>query len=331
MSEVKLLGSILVTGASGFVGNALTQKWLSIEASVVAAVRLLPSHVVPCCKSSDEYQSPRWQVVGDISATTDWRDALTGVHVVVHCAARAHVMRELMTDALAAFCEVNVAGTLRLAQQAAAAGVQRFVFLSSIGVNGNQSTEPFTEASVPHPHDAYAVSKFEAEQALLDLSAQTGMEVVIIRPPLVYGPGAPGNFGSLVRAVQRGLPLPLGAVHNQRSLVALDNLVSLVLLCADRDRSPQAANQVFVVADGEDVSTSTLLRKVARAAGRPSRLLPVPASWLRAGASLLGKRAVADRLLGNLQVDATKARTLLGWQPVVTMDEQLAKMFPQKD
>ncbi len=157
------------------------------------------------------------------------------------------------------------------------------------------------------------------------------MEVVIIRPPLVYGPSAPGNFGSLVRALQRGLPLPLGALHNQRSLVALDNLVSLVLLCADRDRSPEAANQVFVVADGEDVSTTTLLRKVAQAAGRPSRLLPVPAWLLRAGASLLGKRAVADRLLGNLQVDATKARTLLGWRPVVTMDEQLAKMFEHKD
>lgn len=153
------------------------------------------------------------------------------------------------------------------------------------------------------------------------------MEVVIIRPPLVYGIGVKGNFAGMAKAVQRGLPLPLGAVHNQRSLVALDNLVSLVLLCADRERSPQAANQVFVVADGEDVSTSTLLRKVARAAGRPSRLLPVPASWLRAGAGLLGKRTVADRLLGNLQVDATKARTLLGWQPVVTMDEQLAKMF----
>lgn len=166
---------------------------------------------------------------------------------------------------------------------------------------------------------------------MLNLAVKTGMEVVIIRPPLVYGPGAPGNFRSLVRWVQRGLPLPLGAVHNQRSLVALDNLVSLVLLCAERARSPKAANQVFVVADGEDVSTSTLLRKVARAAGRPSRLLPVPAGWLRAGASLLGKRAVADRLLGNLQVDATKARTLLGWQPVVTMDEQLAKMFEHKD
>ena len=165
----------------------------------------------------------------------------------------------------------------------------------------------------------------------MQLAKETRMEMVIVRPPLIYGPGVKGNFASLVRWVQRGLPLPLGTVHNQRSFVALDNLVSLILLCADRERSPLSADHVFVVADGEDVSTSTLLRKVVRAAGRPSRLLPVSASWLRAGASLLCKLTVADRLLGNLQVDATKARTLLGWQLVVTMDEQLAKMFEHKD
>lgn len=311
----------LLTGATGFIGRHIAQELTVHGARVVMAVRAAPKN------SSSTHPGLCWQEVGDINSKTDWQPALQGVQAVVHCAARAHVLREDAADALAAYREVNVAGTLRLAQQAAASGVQRFVFLSSIGVNGNQSSEPFTEATDPHPHDAYAVSKFEAEQALLDLAAQTGMEVVIIRPPLVYGPGAPGNFGSLVRVAQRGLPLPLGAVHNQRSFVALENLVSLVLLCADRARSPLAANQVFVVADGEDVSTSTLLRKLARAAGRPSRLLPVPASWLRAGASLLGKRAVADRLLGNLQVDATKARTLLGWRPVVSMDAQLAKMF----
>jgi nucleoside-diphosphate-sugar epimerase len=316
---------ILLTGATGFIGRAVTTTLLENSSFVVATVRARVTQAMPVCEAL------RWVVVGDIHAQTVWQPYLDGVQTVVHCAGRAHVLREQATDAQAAFLEVNVAGTLRLAQQAAVAGVQRFVFLSSIGVNGNQTSVPFDEAATPHPHDAYAVSKFEAEQALLALAAQTGMEVVIIRPPLVYGPGAPGNFASLVRWVQRGLPLPLGAVHNQRSFVALDNLVSMVLLCADRALSPQAANQVFVVADGEDVSTSTLLRKVARAAGRPSRLLPVPASWLRAGAGLLGKRAVADRLLGNLQVDATKARTLLGWRPVITMDEQLAKMFEHKD
>lgn len=316
---------LLLTGATGFIGRSVTAALLANGESVVATVRARHAQATPVANGL------RWVAVGDINAQTVWQTPLADVDTVVHCAARAHVLHEQATDPLASFREVNVAGTLRLAQHAAAAGVQRFVFLSSIGVNGNQTTTPFNEAATPHPHDAFAVSKLEAEQALLALAAQTGMEVVIIRPPLVYGPGAPGNFASLVRWVQRGLPLPLGAVHNQRSFVALDNLVSLVLLCADRARSPQAANQVFVVADGEDVSTSTLLRKVARAVGRPSRLLPVTASWLRAGAGLLGKRAVADRLLGNLQVDATKARTLLGWRPVVTMDEQLAKMFEHKD
>jgi nucleoside-diphosphate-sugar epimerase/lipopolysaccharide/colanic/teichoic acid biosynthesis glycosyltransferase len=319
---------VLITGAIGFVGQAVSQALLQAGQPVVAAVRQLPAEVAQPRYPSDATRvAPIWQVVGPINAQTDWQGALQGVQTVVHCAARAHVMREQAADVLAAYREVNVQGTLRLAQQAAAVGVRRFVFLSSIGVNGNHSTTPFTEADAPKPHDAYAVSKLEAENALLELAAQTGMEVVIIRPPLVYGPNAPGNFGSLVRWVQRGLPVPLGAVHNQRSLVALDNLVSLVLLCADRERSPQAANQVFVVADGEDASTTTLLRKVAQAAGCPSRLLPVPAWLLRAGATLLGKRAVADRLLGNLQLDATKARTLLGWRPVVTMEQQLAAMF----
>lgn len=315
----------LVTGASGFIGRHIASELSTQGAGVVASVRAAPENWVSA------YSGLRWCIVGDINSQTDWQPALQGVQTVLHCAARAHVMLENAVDALSQYREVNVVGTLRLAQQAAVLGVKRFVYLSSIGVNGNQSTTPFTEASEPQPHDAYAISKWEAEQALLTLAGQTGMEVVVIRPPVVYGPGAPGNFGSMVRWVQRGVPLPLGAVSNQRSLVALDNLVSLVLLCADRARSPQAANQVFVVADGEDLSTSALLRKVARAAGRPSRLLPVPSSWLRAGASLLGKRPVADRLLGDLQVDATKARRLLGWQPVVTMDEQLAKMFKYKD
>lgn len=314
----------LITGASGFIGRSLAASFCDEGLPLVLCARDLINII-------DIHVDNKLIALESIDSRTNWLAALEGVKVVVHCAARAHVMREHEADALAAYREVNVAGTLNLAQQAAAAGVKRFVFLSSIGVNGNKSNLPFTEASAPQPHDAYAVSKQEAELALLELAAKTRMEVVIIRPPLVYGHGAPGNFGSLVRLVERGLPLPLGGVHNQRSLVALDNLVSLVLLCADPSRSPKAANQVFVVADGEDVSTSTLLRKVARAAGRPCLLLPVPSSWLRAGAFMLGKRAMADRLLGNLQVDATKARTLLGWQPVVTMDEQLAKMFEHKD
>jgi nucleoside-diphosphate-sugar epimerase/lipopolysaccharide/colanic/teichoic acid biosynthesis glycosyltransferase len=312
----------LISGATGFVGKAVAQALLAAGQPVVAAVRQLPS------STPLQHTNLHCYAVGKVNNQTDWQPSLREVHTVVHCAARAHVMRDYTADVLAAYREVNVAGTLHLAHQAAAAGVRRFVFISSIGVNGNQSAKPLTEADAPHPQDAYGVSKLEAEQALMAMAARTGMEVVIIRPPLVYGPAVPGNFARLVLWVQSGVPLPLGAVHNRRSLVALDNLVNFVLLCADRTRSPQAANQVFLVADGEDVSTTTLLRKVAQAAGLPSRLLPVPAWLLRAGASLLGKRALAERLLGNLQVDATKARTLLGWRPVVTMHQQLAAMFP---
>ena len=312
---------ITVTGATGFMGVALCVALQGRGFGVRGTVRSL--------NSVSPVPGVEYCAIGNIGGTTDWIKALAGVDCVIHCAARAHVMREHVADALAAYREVNVAGTLHLAQQAAESGVQRFVFISSIKVNGEAALpgQPFTEQCASAPQDAYGQSKAEAEQAMLALAAQTGMEVVIIRPPLVYGPGVKGNFACMVKAVQRGIPLPLGTVHNQRSLVALDNLVSLVLLCADRALSPQAANQVFVVADGEDVSTTTLLRKVARAAGRPSRLLPVPPELLRAVSSLLGKRAVADRLLGNLQVDTTKARTLLGWRPVVTMDEQLAAMF----
>jgi nucleoside-diphosphate-sugar epimerase/lipopolysaccharide/colanic/teichoic acid biosynthesis glycosyltransferase len=314
---------ILVTGPTGFVGKAVVEALLASGQPVVAVVRHLLS------STPLQHANPQWHAVGSFNNQTKWQPALYGVHTVVHCAARTHVMREHTADALAAYREVNVAGTLHLAQQAAAAGVQRFVFISSIKVNGESTLpgQPFTEQCAPAPQDAYGQSKAAAEQALLALAAQTGMEVVIIRPPLIYGPGVKGNFAGMAKALQRGLPLPLGAVHNQRSLVALDNLVSLVQLCADRTRSPQAAKQVFVVADGEDISTTTLLRKVAQAAGRPIRLLPVPTWLLRSGASLLGKRTLADRLLDNLQVDATKARTLLGWRPVVTMDEQLAAMF----
>ena len=311
----------LVTGATGFVGANIAQALLASGESISCAVRLMPSEL------TFNEAGVRWHVVGDINSGTEWQSALQGVQTVVHCAARAHVLQEKAIDPIAAYRKVNTEGTYRLAQQCAAAGVKRFVFLSSIGVNGNQTSVPFTEAHLPNPCDAYAVSKLEAEQVLLNLADQTGMEVVIIRPPLVYGPGASGNFAILVNWMLRGLPLPLGSVHNQRSLIAVDNLVSLVLLCADRARTPQVVNQVFLVADGEDVSTSTLLRKVARAAGQPNRLLSVSPSLLLKSAHLLGKRSVADRLLGNLQVDASKARTLIGWRPVVTIDEQLAKMF----
>jgi nucleoside-diphosphate-sugar epimerase len=282
--------------------------------------------------------------VGDLSAQTDWSEALAGVEAVVHTAARVHVMDDTAADPLTEFRRVNVAGTLNLARQAAAAGVKRFVFLSSIKVNGEATPAPhpsplpkgarekerekFSADDVPAPQDPYGVSKMEAEQGLRQIAAETGMEVVIIRPPLVYGPGVKGNFTALMRAVQRGWPLPLGAVHNQRSLVALDNLVNFIVTCLSH---PQAADQTFLVSDGQDLSTTELVRGLARVAGVPARLLPVPVWALQAGAALLGKGNAVQRLCGNLQVDISKARSLLGWTPPVSVDEGLRRAMRTGD
>lgn len=308
----------LLTGATGFIGKHIAQELLLEGARVVVAARQTPDVLVTNHKRFE------WHIVGDINSETNWLSVVQGVDTVVHCAGRAHVMREQTTDALAAYREVNVAGTLWLAKQAVAAGVRRFVFLSSIGVNGGQTApgKPFSEADRPKPHNAYALSKWEAEQGLLCIADETRLEVVIIRPPLVYGFGAPGNFGSLMRAVQRSWALPLGAVHNQRSLVALDNLVDFIVTCTTH---PQAANQTFLVSDGQDLSTSELVRGMAKAAGVPARLLPVPVWALQAGASLIGKGDVVQRLCGNLQVDILKARNLLGWVPPVSVEEGLRR------
>jgi nucleoside-diphosphate-sugar epimerase len=318
---------ILITGANGFVGQAVARALLKTGHSVITTSRQLSPAVTLNDVASDF--APISYVVESIDGQTDWRNALLGVETVVHCAARVHIMSKSAANMLDAYRDVNVNGTLCLARQAVVAGVKRFVFLSTIGVNGNQSLTPFTESDVPNPQNAYSVSKLEAENGLFELAAQTGLEVVIIRPPLVYGPNAPGNFGKLVRWIKSGIPLPLGSLHNQRSLVALDNLVSLVVMCANRMISMSAANQLFLVADGEDVSITSLLRKVAIASGSTSRLVSVQPELLRLSASLLGKGAMAESLLSNLQVDATKARVLLGWQPVVTLDQGLEKIFPR--
>ena len=320
---------LMVTGATGFVGKALISDLLSKTVEVKALLRQ-PSVALPL--------TVKQVVVGDlVDLTLDdpsiaLRNAFNGVEVVVHAAARAHVMNDDAFDPLAEFRKVNRDATVVLARLAAESCVKRFVFLSSIGVNGNNSKKPFSEKDSPEPHDLYAISKYEAEQGLLDLAKKTGMEVVIIRPPLVYGPNAPGNFGSMVKWMGRHIPLPFGAIHNQRSLVALDNLVNFISLCADRAKSPQAANQVFLISDGEDVSTTQLLRKVGQALHPQSPssikawLVPVPVSIMTFFAKFLGKGDVANRLFGSLQVDSSKARDLLGWEPVITMDEQLAKM-----
>lgn len=307
--------TILVTGASGFLGSAVVVALLQYDYSVVGSVR---SFAGGC----------HWGLVetGSITAATDWSEALTGKFAVIHCAARVHVMDDSEDDPLTVFRDVNVKGTLNLARQAVAAGVKRFIFISSIKVNGEQTAvgQPFSSQDTPSPEDFYGISKHEAEQGLRELAAETGMEVVIIRPPLVYGPGVKGNFASMVKLVGKGLPMPLGAIHNKRSFVALDNLVDLIITCIDH---PGAANETFLVSDGEDLSTTLLLRGVAEAMGKPSRLISVPASVLQFGATLLGKKAVAQRLLGSLQVDISHTQKCLNWAPPLTVKQGFQRCF----
>lgn len=307
---------LLVTGASGFLGNALLQRLVKNDHAVRASVRNFGD--ISLLGKADIVK------VDGLAMATNWSNALAGIDVVVHCAARVHVMQDNIQNPLTAYREVNVDGTLALARQAAQAGVRRFVFVSSIGVNGNTNNFPFTEKDMPNPIGPYAQSKWEGEQGLQSICQQTSMELVIIRPPLVYGPNAPGNFGKLVRWVTSGVPLPLGAIQcNRRSLVALDNLVDFLALCADRERSPNAANELFLISDNQDISTTELLHKVAQAFGVKVHLLSVPLPMLRFFAQVLGKSEEANRLWGSLSVDSSKARTLLGWKPVVTIDDQL--------
>jgi len=257
---------------------------------------------------------------------TDWSKALLGVHCVVHCAARVHMMRETAGDPLTAFREVNVVGTRRLAEAAAAAGVRRLVFLSSVKVMGEitRAGRPFRVDDGPQPVDPYGQSKWEAEQALRDVSRNTGMELVVIRPPLVYGPGVRANFLRLMKVVERGWPLPLGAIDNRRSMVALDNLVDLVALCV---RHPQAAGQTFFVSDGIDLSTAGLVRAMAAARGVAPRLWSVPVWWLRLAGAVTGHRATVSRLVDSLQVDLQPTCERLDWQPVLSPEEGLRRMF----
>lgn len=306
---------VLVTGGLGFVGNALAGGAASRGFKVCVSSRQ---------KLTTQDNRIGYFQVGDLDPATDWFAALQGIEAVVHCAGRAHVMKDLVSDPLAAFRITNLAGTLNLAHQAVNAGIKRFVFISSIGVNGSRTAigKPFSEADKPSPHNAYALSKWEAEQGLLRIADQTGLEVVIIRPPLVYGWNAPGNFGSLMRAVQRGWPLPLGAIHNQRSLIALDNLVDFIITCVTH---PKAANQTFLISDGQDLSTTELVRGMAQAARMPARLLPVPVWALEWAGRLAGKGDTIQRLCGNLQIDSSKARDLLGWESKVSVQEGLRR------
>jgi len=317
---------VLVTGATGFIGSALIEYLVNIQGcAVVGMVRLIKDFYI---STAVEFR------LGDVGSLNKTDIDLSDVDVLIHTAGRVHIMNDSSSNSLEEFRRVNTTGTLDLARVAAGSGVKRFVFLSSIKVNG-EITKPghyFTPNDVYVPDDPYGLSKYEAEQGLLALAKETGMEVVIIRPPLVYGPGAKANFASMLKWMGKPVFLPFGAIYNQRSLVALDNLVSFISLCADRKKSPQAANQVFLISDGEDVSTTQLLRKIGQAislqspSGIKAWLVPVPVSTMTFFAKLLGKGDMANRLFGSLQVDSSKTRDLLGWEPVIIMDEQLAKM-----
>ena len=307
---------ILLTGSTGFVGQALLARLAAQPALDLVVVSRRPNSSLPAGVAHAQ--------VADIAADTAWQPVLQGVQVIIHAAARVHVMNDKVADPLAEFRKVNVDGTLNLARQAVGAGVKRFIFISSIKVNGESTApgKPYSAESQPAPVDPYGISKLEAELALRELAAETGMEVVIIRPPLVYGPDVKANFLSMMRWLSKGIPLPLGTIQNRRSLVALDNLVDLIATCVEH---PAAANQTFMVSDGEDLSTRQLLRRMGGALGRPARLVPIPAWLLEAGASLLGKRALAQRLCGSLQVDISKTRELLNWSPPLGVDEALRR------
>jgi len=302
--------TVLVTGASGFVGTALCKK-LGAQGHVVRrAVRMAAS-------------GPDTVAVGDIGPATDWSAALGGVDCVVHLAARAHVMRDTAAAPLAEYRRINVDATIMLARAAAAARVRRFVFLSSVKVNGERTADrPFTEDDTPRPEDAYGISKWEAEQALSKVAGETGLEVAVLRAPLVYGPGVKGNFFSLLRAVARGIPLPLASIDNRRSLIYVGNLSDAVMRCIDH---PAAAGKTFLVADGADVSTPQLIHAMAAALGAPARLLPFPPALLRGGAALFGKMATVSRLTDSLQVDIGRLRRELGWRPECALAQGLAE------
>lgn len=303
---------ILVTGSNGFVGKPLCKTLVKLNWIVRVAVR----------SKSKSKQEVELVSIKNINGYTDWSTGLKDIDVVIHLAARVHIMNDSATEPLSEFRRVNVDGTLNLARQAVNAGVRRFIFVSSIKVNGEltQADKPFTASDIPSPQDAYGISKCEAEQGLLKLASETGLEVVIIRPPLIYGGGVKANFASMMKAVKNGFPLPLGAVNNKRSFVYVGNLISLILKCIDH---PAAINQIFLVSDGHDLSTTELLKACAQSLGVKPRLLPVPQRFLEVAAKILGKENLAQRLCGNLQVDITKTCQLLDWEPQFSVEDGL--------
>lgn len=307
---------ILITGSSGFVGSSLVEE--------------LEGNSLVLLSRSEQSASRYPHFRNELTSDANYSNALEGVSVVIHCAARVHIMDDLAIDPLKAFKDTNTYGTLNLAKQAAAAGVKRFIFISSIKVNG-ESTElgkPFLASDKPQPDDPYGISKAEAEIALKELCAQTGMEFVVIRPPLVYGPGVKANFAAMLRLAKKNLPLPLGAIRNRRSMVALANLVDLIKTCISH---PNAANQTFLVSDDRDVSTTELLKLMVQAYGKSPILIPVPMSWFRLLGRLTGKQAVVSRLCGNLQVDISATKQLLNWHPPFSVERGIQSCISKED
>lgn len=308
------MSKILVTGANGFIGKALVEHLATNRRSVRAMTRspLGCSHRKVEC------------AVADLSDDKGLNLACADVSCVIHLAGRAHIIKERVTSPLEAFREVNVNGTVALIQASARSGVSRFVFVSSIGVNGDRTdSRPFSENSVPEPCTDYARSKYEAEQALISCCEQAGIEWVIVRPPMVIDSNAPGNFARLLRLVDRGVPMPFGQDCNQRSVVSLLNLVSLLERCAEH---PLAAGEVFLAADGDDVSTREIISSLAHGMGRPARLFPVPVRTLGATCRLLGRQRLFNQLFGSLQIDSTKAQRVLGWMPRESTHEALVRI-----
>lgn len=301
--------NILITGANGFIGRNLTKVLNEHHhLNVVGLSRQMKDGYI---------QSP------NLTQRADWGECLQSVDVVIHLAGLAHVTAQA-TKSLERFRSVNTEGTLNFANQCVKAGVRRFISLSSIGVNGVESSVPFKFDDDVNPTEPYAISKYESEISLKDLAIKTKMEVVIIRPPLVYGHDAPGNFGKLLNLVAKNIPLPLGAIHNKRSLVGVDNLADLILTCIDH---PRAANQTFLVSDDYDVSTSQLLKRMVVESGHKSRLLPIPVSLLESIASVFGKKTIINRICHDLQVDISHTKSLLSWKPPVSFDEGIRRCF----
>lgn len=305
---------IILTGASGFVGRHI-KNTIPREKLILVGRRSL----------DEEYTF----FPSDLDGNSQYGDIMKDVSCIIHCAARAHVMNEGNDNPYCLYHKINVDGTLNLARQAAVNDVKRFIYISSIKVNGESTrvNSPFTEKNIPAPEDAYGISKLAAENSLRELSMETNMEVVIIRPPLVYGPGVKANFSAMMNLASKNFPLPLGAINNKRSMVALDNLVDLIVTCIDH---PKAANKTFLVSDDHDVSTTELLEMMVRAIGKTPRLLPVPMEWLKFAGKLIGKQAVIERLCGNLQVDISYTKEILGWQPPISMEEGIKRCFTEE-